>query len=176
LNARSIIEAETPKKAFRRLPRQSQRMKVGEEVISGTSITRDIMEATLSKLHALDPAKYDETLTTEVAGYLNNDEMQDADFDPDYFLMEVLFAIMDDYVPAFTYFGFYEADGSVGCWPWDDMSLEDFADRHPDKLTIQADRDQPDYTDAHSQHIITMTPTGHKQCWHVPTRTQVWAW
>ncbi len=148
-------------------------MVVGDEVISGTSITRDIMEATLCKLHELDPAKYEETLDVDVGEYLNGREV--ADFDPDYFLMEILFTIMDDYCPAFTYFGFYEADGSVGCWPWDDMGLEDFAARKPEMLSYQEDADQPDFSSG-SKFVVIQTPQGHKQCWETATRKQLWKW
>jgi len=131
LNARTIIEAETPKGTFSQFPRGPQ-LDVGYEAISGTGITRDIISACLGTLKTIDEKAFlSEMENSDVAEYVQGGE---PDFDPDYYLYEHLFNVLQEYCPPFTYFGGFEADGAIGCWPYSDMDLEEQADLG--KLTI----------------------------------------
>ena len=176
MNARQIIdEAIDPKRVLRSLRRREQ-MSVGEEVISGTGITRDIMEATFDKLKELNPIVYEDLMTDEIREYLAGGEP--ADFDPEYYLYEQLFPHMGLYCPPFTYFGSYEADGSIGCWPIDEMELEELVDKGV--LVIQHG-ETPDWSDrgiiGYHKNLILIKPSGSKECWDIHgTPFLVWQW
>ncbi len=178
MNARQIIdEAVDPKRVLRSVRREADRsLKVGDEVISGTADTRTVMSATLEKLFELNRKDYDAEVNDEIRMYL--DGYNPEDFDPEEYLFR-LFDLMGLYCPPFTYFGFYEADGSVGCWPYDDMALDEFVDKGV--LVVQDDTDTPDWSDPQlaqrrPKFLITLTPLGHKICFNAQTREQVWAW
>ena len=171
MNARQLIEAETPKQALRYIKRPKEQFTVGEEFGHATSDAKSVIEAGLEALRTVDRAKYEETMSGEVGDYLRGDNPED--FDPDYFACERLFDMLNPYCPPFTYFGFYEADGSIGCWPWDSMSLEDYEAMHPDKLTYEG---PVDFTGVESTYIVAVNENGRKECWDVASRKMLWQW
>jgi hypothetical protein len=129
--ANRVLEGEDPKRFLKRVtPRKEHKLHVGEEVIRGTGITRDILDACLYRLEQLDPVQYAAELDdSDVATYREQGEAaQLPDFDPEDYTYEHLFGVMQKYCPPWTYFGSYEADGSIGCWPPDPMAREEMND------------------------------------------------
>lgn len=174
MNARQVIEAETPKKTFRALPRQ-QWLNVGETVIQGTSDTRDIMRATLDRLAQLNPADHQAELTDEVEAYLRGREPED--FDPEYYLFEQLFNHMALYCLPFTYYGFLEADGSVGCWPVDRMSIEMAADSGKVDVQYAEENEEPNLN-VRAPYVYwdNTQAGGGRDLWDTRTKKLVWSW
>jgi len=181
-----VLEGEDPKEFLRRVLKQSGHKKnmlsVGEEVISGTGDTRDIMEACLNALKALDRDRFAAELSDhDVFQYTTLGEIHN-DFDPEYYLFERLFSILQKYCPLFSYFGHLEADGSVGCWPLDNMALEDMEEG---KVTLVDERENPqqanairrgDFGGIPSPYAIIDKAQGGKELWNTQTFVKIWDW
>lgn len=159
MNARTLIEAETPKKTFKAMPRQVPMMEVGEEVLRATGDTREIIGATLGALKALDRKAFFDEMDSDLEAYLRGEDPPE--FDPEFYCYERLFPHMDRYCPPFSYYGSYEADGSIGCWPYQDDAMEEQADQG--KLTIVNGHQNPegaeaalngDYTGIETRYVL----------------------
>lgn len=104
----------------------AKELRPGEETISGTGIPKDIAQASLDTLRSVHEPGYEEFVASheeEMEALKNADALED-----DTILHEFINSIFDkltEYCPPYTYFGFYEADGSVGCWPSFDQLRED---------------------------------------------------
>lgn len=174
MNARQIIEAESPKRIFQRLPRQRWPLYPGKEVSSATGDTRYIIRQTLALLKEIDPAKYQAELDGyELTDYLAGNADLPAETDPEWYLFEHLFSVLTKYCPPFTYFGFLEADGSVGCWPYDGMSME-MAD---DKVTVQ-EGSEPDWNGITTPYLYldNTAAGGGRDFYETRTRSLLWSW
>lgn len=184
--AQRVLEGEDPKEFLKRHSAkeqaQSHQLGVGDEVITGTGDTRDIMEACFDALKRLDKGRFAAELSDhDVYQYTTLGEIHN-DFDPEYYLYERLFNILQKYCPPFTYFGSLEADGSIGCWPLDNMALEDMEDG---KITLVDEHDNPqwasairrgDFTGIISPHVIIDKQGGGKELWNTQTFEKVWDW
>lgn len=173
MNARQIIdEAIDPKRVLRSAGNPPE-MRVGEEVCPATSNTGYIMQLTLDKLKELNPRDWEAEMTDDVQDYLNGN--LPPDFDPEYYLYERLFPHMGLYCPPFTYFGSYEADGSIGCWPYGDDGMEEMVDRG--KLQI-VNANALDWGNIHlsAEFVLLDRPDGHKELWNAKYKNRIWAW
>lgn len=182
MNARQIIEAESPKKVFRQVAAANpKRFEVGAEFGHATSHASDTIEAGMEALSTVDPRKHAELMGDEVGHFLRHGP--NADFDEDYFAYEVMPGILQPYCPPFTYFGAYEADGSIGCWPWDGMALQDAVDE--DKLFYVEEFRNPgqagaiqhgNFTGITAPYAMIEMPSGSKELWDARTKQLVWKW
>ena len=181
--ANRVLEGEDPKAFLKRVAPRSNKLQVGEEVIRGTGITQDIMDACLTRLEQLDPAQYAAELEdSEVAAYREQgDAAQLPDFDPEYYTYEHLFNVMQKYCPPCTYFGSYPADGSIGCWPPDTMDREEMND--VGHLTYFREQVQPgevgaiqrgDYTFISTRYVLIEHPRGNLELWDSQRHEMVW--
>jgi hypothetical protein len=181
--ANRVLEGEDPKSFLKRVaPRKENTLQVGETVISGTGIVRDIMDACLYRLEQLDPAQYAAELEdSDVGAYREQGEaVQLPQFDPEYYTYEHLFNVMQKYCPPCSYFGSYEADGSIGCWPPDATAIDEMVDT--EKLTYISD-EQPeqgeairrgDYTGIHTRYVIVDWHNGPMELWDSQRHVKVW--
>lgn len=176
-----LLDGEDPKAFIKSLPRkQDDKLTVGEEVISGTGDTRDIMDACLNTLKRLDKHRFAAEISDhDVFQYTTLGDIHN-DFDPEYYLYERLFNILQKYCPPFTYFGSLEADGSIGCWPLDNMTLEE-----QENVTLVDEDENPQLADALRRGDFGDIPTpyaiidkhgGGKELWNTQTFEKIWEW
>jgi hypothetical protein len=177
-----LLDGEDPKQTFKKLPRKPEhQFEVGEEVIRGTGDTRDIMDACLNALKRLDKNRFNAEISDhDVFQYTTLGDIHN-DFDPEYYLYEHLFNVLQKYCPPFTYFGSYEADGSIGCWPPDHMTIEELKDS--DKLTYfddHADAEEAqriangDFAHVPTRYVLVDRAGGGMELWDSTTRQLVW--
>lgn len=175
-----LVEAEDPKGFIKRvLKQQKPQFEVGYEVISGTGITRDIMDACLTALKELDRNAFlQEISDSDVFNYSTLGEA-DPDFDPDYYTYEHLFNRLQKYCPPLTYFGSREADGAIGCWPPDSMAIDDLvaegkATYVGENETLRAHQiHQGDFTTVDAPYVL-IEYDGDLECWSKATRQKLW--
>ena len=176
-----VVEAENPKDFLRRLQadaKTKRQFNIGEEVIHGTGVTRDIMDACLEALRVLSQEAYDAEIDDEIIRYLATEETE-PDFDPEYYLYEHLFDVLQKYCPPFTYFGSNEADGAIGCWPPDSMAIEELADNG--ELTHITDEDDArclavmhgDFSTVDAPYAL-IEYDGDMELWCKATRQKIW--
>lgn len=93
-------------------------LKPGDEAIAGTGIVSDIIDACLDLLRHIHPSGYDNFVakySEELEMVKNASQLEDDTVLHEF--QEKVFGELSAYCPPYTYFGFNEADGSVGCWP-----------------------------------------------------------
>lgn len=179
-----ILEGEDPKNFLQRvMPTMKPMLRVGEELIRGTGDTRDIMEACLDALKRLDKARFAAEISDhDVFQYTSLGEIHN-DFDPEFYLYERLFSILQKYCPPMAYFGSHEADGSIGCWPIDGEAIEAMVDR--DELFYLDARENPeqaravrsgDFTGISPIYTMIEEPAGGKELWDRRTAKMLWEW
>lgn len=99
----------------------ARELEPGNEAIRGTAIPQDIIEASLAMLKDVHELGYEEFVAAheEEMVLLKYSQQDDTEL---YEFMDKVFAKLDEYCPPYTYFGAYEADGAIGCWPsYDDL-------------------------------------------------------
>jgi hypothetical protein len=119
-------------------------LKPGDKAISGTSIASDIIEACLEMLQQIHPSGYDQFVANnseELEMVKNASQLEDDT--PLREFQERVFDTLSEYCPPITFFGYNEADGSVGCWPDRDRITE-----YVDEGTMtQMHHGTPEYSD-----------------------------
>ena len=180
----SVLEGEDPKEFLKRVAYGLKpHFEVGEEVISATGDTRDIIEACLQALKRMDKARFSAEISDhDVFQYTSLGEIEN-DFDPEYYLYEHLYNVLQKYCPPMTYFGSYEADGSVGCWPIDGDAISQMVDT--DELFYIDESVNPeqadtvrrgDFSDIEPPYVMIEDPFTHKELWDKQHKRLVWKW
>jgi len=177
VNTYPVTESEDPKQTFKQLPRKpTNQFEVGEEIIHGTGDTRDIMEACLNALKRLDKFRFMAEISDhDVFQYTTLGDIEN-DFDPEYYLYEHLFDVMQKYCPMFTYFGGRYADGAIGCWPPESEHIDDLVGTG--KLTFLQDHQafgvmHGDFTGIETRYVL-VEYDGDMELWDSLTKQPVW--
>ena len=121
-------------------------------ISSGTLRTEDLLPAFLDTLAALiEDAADHKTLRTEAATWLDTEEdKRDADAGTN--IVDELLSLLDEYAPAYAYFGAHEGDGAdFGFWPCIDALEEEARFSSNEVWKIDAG-DEPSYIMSVSDH------------------------
>jgi len=183
--AAAVLEGEDPKEFLKRMSAAASKphLEPGEEVCHATGITRDLLRSCFEALKNLDPATYQEELNDEVQSYLGGNENLE-DFDPEWYLFEHLYSVLQKYCPPFTYFGNLEADGTLGCWPIGSDGIEEAVDRGD--LTFVNEGQEPeryaailngDFSTIQTPYVMVKSPGAtYSIALFAKTGKKIWEW